>query len=141
MGCLRPYFEKLISPIQSAFVPGRKGVGNAFIVQKLIHSISKSRGKEGYMAIKIDIEKAYDNLEWGFIRERLVSINLPSDLVEVIMSCVSTVFTSILFNGGMLEPIFPFRGIRQGDPLSIYLFILCIVLLGQLIKHKCNDKY
>ena len=63
VGRLRIYLEKLISPLQTAFVLGRKGVDNAIIVQELIHSISKSKRKEGFMAIKIDLEKAYDKLE------------------------------------------------------------------------------
>ena len=55
------------------------------------------------------------------------------------MSCVSSVSTSILFNGGKLEPILPSRGICQGDPLSPYLFILCLDYLGQLIHDKCEE--
>ena len=57
------------------------------------------------MAIKIDVEKAYDKLEWDFIRERLFSFNFLVDLVEIIMSCISSVLTFIFFNGGMLESI------------------------------------
>jgi len=56
------------------------------------------------------------------------------------MSCVSTTSTSVLFNGGKLEAFYPSRGIRQGDLLSPYIFILCMELLGQLIEEKCNDK-
>ena len=70
----------------------------------------------------------------------LIRFNFPSDIIEIIMSCVSTVSTSILFNGEALEPIYPSRGIRQGDPLSSYLFILCMELLGQLIQEKCRLK-
>jgi len=92
------------------------------------------------MAIKIDLEKAYDKLEWGFIRERLPSFKFPVNLVEIIMSYISTVSTSILFNGGIVEPIQLSRGIRQGDPLSPYLFILCKEFLGQLIEEKCIAK-
>ena len=92
------------------------------------------------MAIKIDLEKAYDKLEWGFIRERLICTNLPMDLIELIMSCILSVSTSVLFNGGMLDPIHPSKGIRQGDPLSPYIFILCIEFLGQLIEGKCREK-
>ena len=55
------------------------------------------------------------------------------------MSCVSSVSTSILFNGGKLELILPSRGICQGDPLSPYLFILCLDYLGQLIHDKCEE--
>ena len=137
---LRPHLEKLVSPLQSAFVPGRKGVDNAIIVQELIHSISRKKGAVGYMAIKIDLEKAYDKLEWSFIRERLMEINLPTELTDLIMSCVCSVSSSVLFNGGRLDPFFPSRGIRQGDPLSPYLFILCMEYLGHLIEGKCSQK-
>ena len=60
------------------------------------------------------------------------------DLIELIMSCVSTVSTSLLLNGEALDLIFPSRGIRQGDPLSPYLFILCMDFLGHLIEEKCS---
>ena len=50
-----------------AFVPKRKRVDNAIIVQELVHTMSKKKGREGLMAIKIDLEKAYDRLEWSFI--------------------------------------------------------------------------
>ncbi|XP_075663106.1 uncharacterized protein LOC142632618 [Castanea sativa] len=137
---LRPYRDKLISPLQAAFVPGRKGVDNAIIAQEMIHSLGKKRGRVGYMALKIDLEKAYDKLEWNFIREALLRANLPADLIDIIMSPVSTVSTSILINGEATDPIFPSRGIRQGDPLSLYLFILCMDYLGQLIEEKCSAK-
>ena len=130
---LRPHLEKIISPLQTAFVPGRKDIDNAIIVQEIIHTLSKKKRKVGYMALKIDLEKAYDKLEWSFIRDMLIRANLPTNLIDIIMSCVSTVSTSILVNGEALDPIYPSRGIRQGDPLSPYLFILCMDYLGQLI--------
>ena len=91
------------------------------------------------MAIKIDLEKAYDKLEWNFIREMLIWINIPCSLVDLIMSCVSSVYTSILFNRGCLQPLYQSRGIRQGDPFSLYLFIICMDYLGQLIEEKCSE--
>ena len=92
------------------------------------------------MALKIDLEKAYDKLEWSFIKDMLIRINRMMDLIEIIISCVSTITTSILVNGDALEPIYPSRGIRQGDPLSPYLFIICMDYLGQLIEEKCMMK-
>ena len=109
-------------------------------MQEVVHSLSKKKGKVGYVALKIDLEKAYDKLEWSFIKEVLIRANLPADLIEIIMSCISTISTSILFNGKALELIYPSRGIRRGDPLSPYLFILCMEYLGQLIMEKCNAK-
>ncbi|XP_075665353.1 uncharacterized protein LOC142635018 [Castanea sativa] len=61
---VRPFLDKLISLLQPAFVPGRKSVDNAIIVQEIIHTLSKKRGNIGYMALKIDLEKAYDKLKW-----------------------------------------------------------------------------
>ncbi|XP_050259191.1 uncharacterized protein LOC126704213 [Quercus robur] len=111
--------------IKTAFVPGRKGIDNAIIIQEIIHTLSKKRGKVGYMAIKIDLEKAYDKLEWSFIRDMLIRFNFPSDIIDIIMSYVSTVSTSILFNGEALDLIYPSRGIRQGDSLSLADNINC----------------
>ena len=117
---LRPHLDKPISPLQLAFVLGRRSVDNAIVVQELIHTISKKKKeKVGFMAVKVDREKAYDKLEWGFIREVLINANVPHDLVSLVMSCVSSVSTSILFNGGNVDPIIPSRGIRQGDPFSL----------------------
>ena len=137
---LRLYLDKLVSPLQTAFVPGRKGIDDAIIVQEIIHTLSRKKGKVGYMAIKIDLEKAYDKLEWSFIRDMLIRENLLADLIDIIMSCISMVSTSVLFNGETLDLIYPSRGIRQGDPLSPYLFILCMEFFGQLIEEKCNAK-
>ena len=72
MGRLRPYLDKLIGPCQGAFFPGRRGVDNTIIVQELIHTMGKTKGRGGYMALKIDLEKAYDKLEWSFIRDMLI---------------------------------------------------------------------
>ena len=137
---LWPYLDKLISPMQTAFVPGHKGINNVIIAQEVIHSLGKKKGMTGYKALKIDLEKAYDKLEWSFIRDMLIRANLPMDIIDVIMRCVSTISTSILFNEEALNPIFPSRGIRQGDPIYPYLFILCMDFLRQLIKEKCSEK-
>ena len=74
---IRPYLDKLVSPLQSTFVLGRRSVDNAIVVQELIHTISSKKGKVGYMAIKVDLEKAYDKVEWSFIQEVLINANLP----------------------------------------------------------------
>ena len=97
---------------------------NTVLVQDLIHSMSRKKGRGGLVAIKIDLEKAYDRLEWSFIRDTLGLLKFPSHLISLIMSYVSTSSISVLYNGGALKPFLPSRGIRQMDPLSPYLFIL-----------------
>ena len=133
---IHPFLFGLISPLQATFVPGRKGLDNAIIVQELIHTMSKKKGKTGVMAIKLNLEKAYDRLEWSFIRDTLNLFNFPDQLISLIMSCVSTTSISILFNGGALNAFQPSRGLCQGDPLSPYLFIFCMEVLGALIEGK-----
>ena len=64
------------------------------------------------MTIKIDLEKVYDRLEWSFIRDTLSLFRFPSHLIKLIMSYVSSLSISILFNGGALDPFLPSRGIR-----------------------------
>ena len=74
--------------------------------------MSKKKGRGGFMEIKIDLEKAYDHLEWSFIWDTLAFFKFPSQLVSLIMSCVLTSSISVLYNGGALEPFLPLRGIR-----------------------------
>ena len=82
VGRIRPLLNKLVSPVQAAFVPGRRGLDNIIIAQEQIHSIDNKRGKEGYMAIKVDLEKAYDRLEWNFIHKVLQAYHFPSKLIQ-----------------------------------------------------------
>ena len=86
------------------------------------------------MAIKIDLEKAYDRLKWSFIQETLEDMQLPHILMEVIMCCVITCSLSVLWNGESTDRFRPTRGIRQVDPLSPYLFAACMKKLSQLIE-------
>ena len=118
VGHLRHLLPSLVSPFQTAFMLGRKGVDNAILVQEIVHSMSRRKGRTRLMAIKIDLEKAYDHLKWSFIRDTLKLFNFPNHLIFLIMSCVSTSFIYVLVNGGGLDYFQPSRGIRQGEPLS-----------------------
>lgn len=68
---IRPMLKNLISPLQTAFVLGKRSVDNVLITQELIYSLDRKKGRVGYMAIKVDLEKAYDRLEWSFIHKVL----------------------------------------------------------------------
>ena len=100
---IQPFMKQLVSPFQAAFIPRRKGLDNMIIAQEILHSMEKKKGRSGVMVLKIDLEKAIDRLEWSFIREILIHFNFPSDLIAIIMDCISSSSVSVLFNGGKLE--------------------------------------
>ena len=81
----------------------------------------KKKGRVGFMAIKLDLEKAYDRLEWSFVHRVLQAFHFPPKLTKIIMSCIATISTSILVDGGALQSFEPSRSIKQGDPLSPYI--------------------
>ena len=92
------------------------------------------------MVVKIDLEKAYDRLDWSFIKMVLEHFGFPESMISLIMSCVSTHTTTLLVNGSKLDSFQPSRGIRQGDPISPYLFLLCMEFLGAQITSMYEDK-
>lgn len=137
---MRPILLKIVSPNQNSFIAGRGTDVNFMIASEILHSMSKKKGKKGLFAMKIDLEKAYDRLEWELIRKSLITLGFDEKTTNLCMECISTTSTSILINGHLSSEFKPSRGIRQGDPLSPYIFILCIEMLSRLIHESCENK-
>ncbi|KAL0011249.1 hypothetical protein SO802_006357 [Lithocarpus litseifolius] len=95
---------------------------------------SRKKGKKGSKALKLDISKAYDRVEWHFLHRIMEKLGFPAVWIDRVMSCVTTTSLSILINGKSYGLIHPSRGIRQGDPLSPYLFLLCAEGFTALLK-------
>lgn len=137
-GRLKTVMPLLISQSQSSFIPGRNISDNIIIAQEAIHSMRRKTGKKGWMIIKVDLEKAFDKLRWDFIEETLNDARLPPLLIKVIMNCITTSSIQVLWNGSTTDSFLPQRGIRQGDPLSPYLFVLCMEKLAQSITQEVD---
>ncbi|XP_060968612.1 uncharacterized protein LOC115704452 [Cannabis sativa] len=130
---LKVVIDRLVSPYQSAFIPGRWIAECSIMAQEVLHSFKRKKGKQGVMATKTDMSKAYDRLEWSFLFRVLKANGFSDQVCSIIMGCVTSVSYSVLLNGAPLAPFNPKRGLRQGDPLSPYLFILCSEVLSKLI--------
>ncbi|KAI9160304.1 hypothetical protein LWI28_006978 [Acer negundo] len=137
---LKSILPELISPNQSAFVPGRLIFDNVMASFEILHSINRRKiGHKGLMALKVDMSKAYDRIEWGFLRAILEKMEFPQKWVDLVLDCVATVGFSFVLNGKVMGSIVPSRGLRQGCPLSPYLFILCAEALSCLIRKSERD--
>lgn len=133
---IRPILCNLIGPFQSSFLPGRGTSNNAIVLQEIVYAVKKSKKKKGEVAYKIDLEKAYDHVDWAFLRGTLSDFGFPPLITNLIMSCVTTSSLSILWNGKRLPTFSPTRGPRQGDPLSPYLFVMCMEKLSLAIQSE-----
>lgn len=137
---LKQWLPQIISQEQSAFVHGRQIQDNIIIVQEVLHQMRIKKRKRKFQAIlKLDMQKAYDRVEWDFLQMSMLKMGFAAHWVHLIMQCVTTVSLNVKVNGEQTEFFSPTRGIRQGDPLSPYLFIVMANVLSWMIHNALAD--
>lgn len=90
--------------------------------------------------LKLDMQKAFDRVEWDFLCDYMLQLGFCAKWVFLVRKCISTVSYSVRVNGDLCNPFTPSRGIRQGDPLSPYLFILMANALSSLMTKAIEDQ-
>lgn len=133
---LKGLLDRLVSPFQAAFVPGRWIAESTILTQEVLHAIRGKRRGNGLLGIKIDMSKAYDRVDWDFLQAVLTNMGFSHHFTKLVMKCVSSVTFSILLNGSPLPDFKPRSGLRQGDPLSPYLFILCSEVFSRMLMKE-----
>nr|XP_027082466.1 uncharacterized protein LOC113704793 [Coffea arabica] len=138
---MQPFLSRCISKNRSAFVSGRQILDNVILSHELLHFLKNKRhGREGYMAVKLNMSKAYDRVEWKCLKAIMEKMGFCSTWISWISSCISSVTYSFKVNGEHNEYITPSRGVRQGDPLSPYLFLLCPEGFSNLLQKAKHEK-
>lgn len=135
---LSPLLNDLVDRAQSAFVPGRLMSDNVHLMQELLRGYNRKRSSPRCI-IKIDLRKAFDSISWDFLAAVLKGLSFPQCFIDWVMECVSSPSYSVSINGGIHGFFKGKKGLRQGDPLSPYLFVLCLEYLSRLIKKATNN--
>jgi len=135
---LKTALADVIGPSQTAFLPGRHISDAILLTQELLHNYHLNNGP-ARCALKIDLKKAFDTVSWEFILAGLAAIAIPPAMITWITTCITTAHYSISINGESHGFFKASRGIRQGDPLSPYLFVLAMAGLGGIIQQTIQQ--
>ncbi|KAG7552255.1 Reverse transcriptase domain [Arabidopsis thaliana x Arabidopsis arenosa] len=137
---LQKLLVQVISPAQSAFLPGRLLAENVLLATEIVHGYNRNNIEPRGM-LKVDLRKAFDSVRWDFIISALRALSVPEKFINWIFQCISTPTFSVSVNGSIGGFFKSKRGLRQGDPLSPYLFVLAMEVFSSLLKSRFEAGY
>jgi hypothetical protein len=129
---LLPLLNDLVSLNQSAFIPSRSISENVLLAQELVRNYRKVE-RDPRCTLKIDLMKAYDSVNWEFMIHYLHCFGIPVKFLSWIKECITSPRFSICLNGTLEGYFKGKRGLRQGDPLSLYLFVLAMEVFSKIM--------
>ena len=136
---LKVVLSAVVFENQIAFQAGRLITDNILMASETLHYMKHhQRGSSGFMVLKLDMSKAYNWVEWVFLQGMMKQMGFDARWIALIMECITTVSYSILINGEPLDIFHPTRGLRQGHPLSPYLFLICSEGLHSLLQKDAD---
>ncbi|KAL7591715.1 hypothetical protein Lser_V15G35619 [Lactuca serriola] len=139
VGRIRDYLRFIVSNNQSAFIPGRSIIDNILLSQELVRGYHRDRGFSR-CAMKVDIQKAYDTVNWSFLQDILFFFGFHLVMIKWIMCCVTTPSFMLSINGSFYGYFDGKRGLRQGCPLSPYLFTLVMEVFNLILQRKIRNE-
>ncbi|CAN1752592.1 LINE-1 retrotransposable element ORF2 protein [Linum perenne] len=137
---MRSIMSDIIPEEQSAFIKGRSIVDNVLIAFETLHAMNIRRtAKIGEVGLKVDISKAYDRVEWNYLEAIMTKMGFDSNWIDLVLLSIRSVEYSVLINSSKSETFLPGRGLRQGCPLSPFLFLICAEGISALVRQEVRD--
>lgn len=130
---LQDVMATIICDGQARFISGRKISDNIILVHELVKAYTRKNVSPRSM-LKIDLQKVYDPIEWPYLEEMMKELGFPYMFTQWVIACVKSVSYAIIMNVIAIQPFAAAKGLRQGDPMSPFLFSIAMKYLSRSLN-------